>query len=257
MLKLTMRSSTKTIIDSADRFLKEHRQDPAASLTFGYFTHHPVAPLNQIRLTYLLEETQKKAATLTRPLRVLDLACGGGIITNAIAQFGHRVLGLDLDPNEIRLAQLFTQEQKLDGIFAQADLLNDPHWETKAEQSLGGKADLVILAYALHHIPQVELFVARLSKWLPTGAVVLVNEENPQSPLFRLKHLVRGWIQKDTEVEHHRTIGGWESLLRSVGLNPFGPLRGADPLPGLSVLAPQKCWSVLISFSKPSLELNQ
>lgn len=245
---------TKRILAHAAAFLSAHRdQEKAEKIgrTYGYFVSHPVASLNRKRLRALLEALQARSATLGRPLRVLDLACGGGLITCAIAELGHRALGIDLDADELRLARSFASERGLAGEFVQMNLLEDADWEKRAEAALGGKPDVVTLAYALHHFPRVEEFVTRISGWLEPGAIVLVNEENPQSPLFRLKHRVRTWIQHDTETEWHRSYSGWRALLESNRFR-FTAERpvGLDPIPLLSRLAPLSCWSLVFAAER-------
>lgn len=242
-------SASSRTLQSAASFLQRHANEKGVSLSYGYFTKHPVAPLNRKRLTMLLKQIQEQSAKLGRPLRILDLACGGGIITCAAAELGHRALGIDLSQEEIRLAKLFAQEERLNGVFLQKDLLLDTSWETTVEEILGGKPDLVILAYALHHLPRVEEFTDRLSKWLAPGAVLLINEENPDAPLFRLKHRVRTWIQKDTEQEWHRTWSGWKQMLEHHGFDTTAP-KGADILPAVGKLVPLKSWSLIFTARK-------
>lgn len=244
------KNSVRSILKHAEAFHQRHRSDAAIQRTFGYFTHHPVAPLNRKRLRLLLDALQEESATLKRPLRVLDLACGGGLITCSMASLGHRVVGVDLSAEEIRMARLFAGEQKLDGLFVQADVPADADWEKRVEAALGGRPDVVTLAYALHHLPQVELFVEKLGGWLNPGAVLLINEENPESPVFRLKHLVRGLIQNDTETEWHRTFSGWKSLLQGSGFLLARPVRGADLIPLLGLLWPAKCWSLVFTAQR-------
>lgn len=246
----TAPEAVKLLMVRAEAFHQRHQREPAVRATYGYFTHHPVAPLNRKRLTMLLESVQARSADLGRPLRVLDLACGGGLISCAIGALGHRTLGLDLSHDEIRMAKLFAGEEKLDGLFKQADLLNDPEWEKDVENILGGKPDIITLAYALHHLPDVERFADRLSRWLPSGTILLVNEENPESPLFRLKHRVRTWLQRDTETEWHRTHSGWLSVLEPRGFKARADLRGADLLPGLGRVSPGRCWSLVFSAER-------
>src|SRR5262249_55519496 len=149
--------------------------------------------------------------------------CGGGLIACSIASLGHNTLGLDLRSDEVALARLFSSEEHLPGRFEQADLLQDADWEARAEAILGGRPDIIVLAYALHHLPGVEDFVARLGAWLPADARLLINEENPVSPVFRLKHIVRTWIQHDTDVEWHRTYGGWKQVLDARGFSTAPP----------------------------------
>jgi 2-polyprenyl-3-methyl-5-hydroxy-6-metoxy-1,4-benzoquinol methylase len=218
--------TVKRTLQHAESFYRRHQAEKAVQTTFGYFTHHPVAPLNEMRLQALLDILEEHSQELRRPLRVLDLACGGGLIACAIAALGHKTLGLDLSCNEIEMAWSFAREEDLRGKFEQADLLESPDWEGQAEQVLGGKPDAVALAYALHHFPRVESFLQRLSAWLDPGTILIVNEENPQSPLFRLKHTVRTWIQKDTDVEAS-PISRMEKLARIDGLS--GGRRASGP----------------------------
>jgi 2-polyprenyl-3-methyl-5-hydroxy-6-metoxy-1,4-benzoquinol methylase len=243
------RQAVDSTLRRAAAFLARHPSEKEVHRTYGYFTRHLVAPLNQKRLTLILSALSQRSEELGRPLKVLDLACGGGVITCAVATMGHRALGMDLSPEEIRLAKLFAQEEKLGGLFWQTDLLQDAFWEKTAEETLGGKPDAVVLAYALHHLPQVEFFVDRLSRWLPQGTLVLVNEENLGAPLFRLKHVVRTWLQADTEVEAHRNFQGWKELLETRGFKVSGWV-GTDILPGISRISPRNCWSLVFSATK-------
>jgi hypothetical protein len=128
--------------------------------------------------------------------------------------------------------------------------LADSGWEASVTQVLGGKPDVITLAYALHHLPGVESFVARLTRWLDPGAMLLVNEENPRSPLFRLKHVVRTFLQHDTEEEWHRSFPEWRAMLERNGFSvPARPV-GVDLLPGLGSMWPGGCWSLVFSAEK-------
>jgi 2-polyprenyl-3-methyl-5-hydroxy-6-metoxy-1,4-benzoquinol methylase len=238
------------VLRSAGSFAARHQRDPAISLTYRYFTSHPFARLNQLRLRALLERVGARSAELRRPLRVLDLACGGGLITCALASMGHRTLGIDLNASEIRMARLFAQEESLDGMFLQTDLLNDPAWERTAQETLGGKPDVVSLAYALHHLPEVTPFLKRLSRWLEAPSQLLINEENPGALTFRLKHQLRGWLQKDTDTEWHRPYAEWKRLLEGHGFVIVPPLIGLDLLPGIARVKPDKCWSIVFTAQR-------
>ncbi|MCM2324651.1 MAG: class I SAM-dependent methyltransferase [Oligoflexia bacterium] len=246
-----------------ESFFHRHHQDPAVRSTFGYFSSHPVAPLNRKRLLSILQVLQSRGSLLPpvhgappegRPMRVLDLACGGGVITCAIAALGFRAVGVDFSAEELRMARLFAFEETLDGVFLQADLLTETPWESSweknVEQTLGGKPDAVVLAYALHHFADPGKLLKRLSAWVQPGTLLVINEENPRSPLFRLKHKVRGLIQHDTETEFHQSHDEWRRLLEAHGFKAAQTPTGLDLLPGLGRLRPEKCWSLVFTAQR-------
>jgi 2-polyprenyl-3-methyl-5-hydroxy-6-metoxy-1,4-benzoquinol methylase len=179
----------------------------------------------------------------------LDLACGGGLIACAVAATGNTVLGLDSSAIEIELARTFAREQEPGASFQQVDLIDDPGWESVVRQELGAAPDVVVLAYALHHLPRVESFAERLGRLLEPGALLVVNEENPRSPLFALKHQYRTWVKRNTDLEWHRSYPAWRSLLEASGFDVAAP-RGLDPVPALGRLVPHLCWSLVFHATR-------
>ena len=246
--------------------LREETDVARLKRSFGYFSRHPVAKLNAARLSFMVDAT--RGAT-----RILDLACGGGIVAHALA--GHaKVLGLDSDPDEIRWANQFSaflKHQPGDSraeatAFVCTDLTADETWRSLgdlAQRALGGPPDTIVLAYALHHFRDPQGLLNRIAQRFP-DASVLVNEENPSAPAFRLKHWVRGWLQADTDTEWHRSIGDWTRALQSAGYSRVDLISAADGLPligsWIGARWPTRAWSVLIrasgnADSNPSLPL--
>lgn len=238
--------SVQRILRHAAQFLKKHPGITELETAYGYFTHHPLAPLNKKRLQLILESVATKGKEQRHPLRILDLACGGGLITCAAAALGNRALGMDADPTEIHWAKLFVQQESLDGLFWQVDLLAHPDWENIAEETLGGKPELIILANALHQFQDAERFISRLASWLPSGTTLVINEENPQSPVFRFQHRLRS---KDAPTQWHRALAEWRSILEARGFE-VGPVQGADLVPGIERWKPDRAWSLVFTATK-------
>jgi cyclopropane fatty-acyl-phospholipid synthase-like methyltransferase len=237
------------ILEHAQQFIRRHPHDVRVERTFVYFTTHVVAPLNRQRLGALIQKTVELRAKLGREPRILDLACGGGLIANALALAGARVCGFDLDPDEVSLAREFTTLVGQRVIVDSVDLIDGPDWEKRAQQALGGPPDAIVMAYALHHLPRVEKFLDRLSAWVPPATLLWVNEENPHSPLFRLKHTVRTWILKDTETEWHRSYSSWAKLLQQRKWSVSLP-QGYDPFPGWGRFFPKLSWSLVFQAER-------
>src|SRR6266478_3600557 len=67
----------------------------------------PLHELNPLRLRYV------EVAAGLRDARVLDVGCGGGILSEAMARSGARVLGIDLSQAVLDVAELHALEAKL------------------------------------------------------------------------------------------------------------------------------------------------
>lgn len=239
---------TKEVLKTARKFYFQQPYKGKASATFGYFTDHPIASLNKKRLNTIIQKTTDIQKKKQRPLLIADLACGAGVISNALSFAGNKVVGIDADRGEIRLAKQFTKEVGQRTQFLIANLMKEG-WEIKAEKILGRKPDLIILAYALHHFEEPSEIINRLSGWLKRGAILLINEENTLSPLWRIKHIIRTLIQKDTHFEHQKSFEQWRKILSSYNFQTIS-YYGLDPLPLFEVLLPKLCWSIIFAAIK-------
>ena len=108
-----------------------------------------------------------------RPLRVLDIACGGGDVTVAIARRAQRagievqVAGCDISPVAVRHAQQQTQEDTTQVEFFELDALTD---------SLPDDYDVLVCSLFLHHLAEPE--AVELLRRMSAAArhLVLVND---------------------------------------------------------------------------------
>jgi len=240
MNNLTPSTITFQVIDQARQFLKQNRHNPALEETFGYFINNPIAArLNQTRLLNIIKRVHQHQTQRPQPLKIVDLACGGGLIATSLSQIGCQVLGIDHNQAEIEIAQNFTQLFPHPAQFIAADLTN-PDWQIQTEKILGGKPNIAILAYALHHIPRVDQFVQNLCGWLPAGSTIIINEENDRSWLRNLKQFFRTIIIRNTDDEHHRPIAQWQQLFID-NQAPIKFTEGIDYLPS----PPTTAWSVI------------
>jgi 2-polyprenyl-3-methyl-5-hydroxy-6-metoxy-1,4-benzoquinol methylase len=249
--KETAEIHLKKILKKADEFYKINETEKSVQDTYGYFTRHVVSSLNHkrllIMLCILLQEKEKR----NTQLKVLDIACGGGLIARTVAEMGFPTMGIDINSNEIFVAKEFAKFFPTDTplCFLEGDIINNTNWHNLAEKQLGGKPDVILMAYALHHLPQVERFVSKLSNWMKGGSFILINEENPLSPLFRVKHIVRTFLQNDTEEEHHRSFKEWKLILEKTGLDVYSPI-GADPVSFIAEFLPDFSWSIIFTAKK-------
>ena len=115
----------------------------------------------------------------TRGMRALDLACGTGDITYALASRGARVLGLDITPRMLQLARR-KRDARLDRQprFLAGDMMALP--------IASGSIDVVTAGYGIRNVPAIEPALAEIARVLkPGGLFVSLDFDRPSNPLVR------------------------------------------------------------------------
>ena len=119
-----------------------------------------------------------KHAGVRAGARVLDVACGTGVVAITAARLGARVTGLDLTPELLRRAR------ENAGI---ADVVVDWH-EGDAEQLPFGDADFDVVLSQFGHMfaPRPEVAVAEMLRVLKSGGTIAFSTWPPELAIGRL-----------------------------------------------------------------------
>jgi 2-polyprenyl-6-hydroxyphenyl methylase/3-demethylubiquinone-9 3-methyltransferase len=143
----------------------------------------PLHELNPLRLRYV-----DRAASL-RDARVLDVGCGGGILSEAMARSGARVLGIDLSQAVLDVAELHALEAKLaveyQAIAAEELAAANP-----------GSFDLVTCMEMLEHVPDPAATLAALATLVKPGGNVIVSTLNRKPMAFAVAILGAEYIAR-------------------------------------------------------------
>jgi 2-polyprenyl-6-hydroxyphenyl methylase/3-demethylubiquinone-9 3-methyltransferase len=131
----------------------------------------PLHELNPLRLRYV------ELAAGLRDARVLDVGCGGGILSEAMARSGARVLGIDLSRAVLDVAELHALEGKL-AVEYQAIAAE----ELAAAQP--GSFDLVTCMEMLEHVPDPATTLGALAALVKPGGHVIVSTLNRKPLAF-------------------------------------------------------------------------
>jgi 2-polyprenyl-6-hydroxyphenyl methylase / 3-demethylubiquinone-9 3-methyltransferase len=129
----------------------------------------PLHDLNPLRLQYVA-----RAVTLT-DAQVLDVGCGGGILSEAMARAGARVLGIDLSQAVLDVAELHALESKVALQYRRVAV------EQLAQERAAG-FDLVTCMEMLEHVPDPAASVRALAALVKPGGDVIVSTLN-RNPL--------------------------------------------------------------------------
>lgn len=159
--------------------------DPAELAKFSDLAHRwwdpesefrPLHQINPLRLTWIDALAQIKGK------RVLDVGCGGGILSDAMARKGALVTGIDLSTKALRVAQLHALE---------AGTTNVDYLEISAEamaQQEPEAFDVVTCMEMLEHVPDPSSVVRACAALVKPGGWVFFStlNRNPKAFLFAI-----------------------------------------------------------------------
>ncbi|WP_313622424.1 bifunctional 2-polyprenyl-6-hydroxyphenol methylase/3-demethylubiquinol 3-O-methyltransferase UbiG [Achromobacter sp.] len=136
----------------------------------------PLHAINPLRLEWIQECAGSLAGR-----KVLDVGCGGGILSEAMARTGAEVTGIDLADKSLKIARLHGLESGV-----KVEYRKVPVEELAAEQP--GQYDVVTCMEMLEHVPDPASIVRACSTLVKPGGWVFFStlNRNPKSFLFAI-----------------------------------------------------------------------
>jgi len=179
--------------------------------------------LNPCRLDYI---TRQIAAEFGRDLaetepfhglRLLDIGCGGGLLSEPMARLGADVVGADAAEGNIPVARIHAEQSGL--------AIDYRHTTAEALAAGGEKFDVVLNMEVIEHVADPEAYMKACADLLKPGGMMITStiNRNPKSFLVAIvgaEHIMR-WLPKGTH-EWRRFITPDElyDLIRKAGLEP-------------------------------------
>ncbi|NVJ97265.1 MAG: bifunctional 2-polyprenyl-6-hydroxyphenol methylase/3-demethylubiquinol 3-O-methyltransferase UbiG [Alphaproteobacteria bacterium] len=156
----------------------------------------PLHVLNPTRLGYIRQEVERhfglkeKAQQPFTDLRLLDIGCGGGLISEPMARLGAEVVAVDASEKNIKTASVHAK---------QSGLSIDFHNTTaEALAEAGEQFDVIVNMEVIEHVADVDAFLEACRKLLKPGGIMLLSTINrtAKSYLFAIvgaEHVLR-WL---------------------------------------------------------------
>jgi 2-polyprenyl-6-hydroxyphenyl methylase / 3-demethylubiquinone-9 3-methyltransferase len=149
--------------------------DPQELAKFGELAHRwwdpesdfkPLHQINPLRLEWIQQQCPLAG------MRVVDVGCGGGILSDSMARAGAQVLGIDLSTKPLRVAELHAMEAGTEGVEYREIAVE----ALAAEQP--ASFDAVTCMEMLEHVPDPGSVVRALATLVKPGGWVFLSTLN-------------------------------------------------------------------------------
>ena len=181
----------------------------------------PLHDINAPRVDYIARRT----GTALDGARVLDVGCGGGLVTEALADLGADVTGIDAGEAPLAVARLHAAERGIDGI----DYIRSTAETFRATDP--GEFDLVACLETLEHVPDVGSTVRALAALAKPGGDVFLATINRTPKAFALAIVGAEYVLNILPKGTHR----YEKLIRPSELARASRDAGLDVLDVIGV----------------------
>ena len=135
----------------------------------------PLHMFNPIRIEYILEEISKhfklnrNKKFLLKDLAILDIGCGGGLISEPMARLGGNITGIDASEKNIKIASLHSKENNLKITY----LNKSPEQLDEKE-----KFDIILNLEIVEHVDNLDLYLESCYKLLKKNGLMFTATIN-------------------------------------------------------------------------------
>ncbi|WP_164661431.1 bifunctional 2-polyprenyl-6-hydroxyphenol methylase/3-demethylubiquinol 3-O-methyltransferase UbiG [Tropicibacter sp. Alg240-R139] len=183
----------------------------------------PLHMLNPCRLDYITQQIAgefERDLTGPRPfagLRLLDIGCGGGLLSEPMARLGAEVVGADAAEGNLPVARIHAEQSGLN--------IDYRHTTAEALAEAGEQFDVILNMEVVEHVADPLSYLTATQQLLKPGGLEICStiNRNPKSYAVAIfgAEVVMRWLPKGTH-EWNKFITPDElfDLLRQAGLDP-------------------------------------
>ena len=183
----------------------------------------PLHMLNPCRLDYITSQIAAEFGrdlTDQRPfegLRILDIGCGGGLLSEPMARLGATVVGADAAAGNIPVAQVHAEQSGLE--------IDYRNVTAEALAEAGEQFDVVLNMEVVEHVADPQIYMNACSALLKTGGLMLASTINRNAKSYMMAivgaEYVMRWLPKGThEWSKFITPDELYAFIKTAGLKP-------------------------------------
>ncbi len=134
----------------------------------------PLHKFNPIRISYLKENIIKtfkleNKKTPLKDLKILDIGCGGGLLSEPMCRLGAKVTGIDASDKNIKVAKLHSKKN---------NLKIDYFCSSPEKFKIKDKFDVILNMEIVEHVEDVSLFLKSCTELLKKNGIMFVATLN-------------------------------------------------------------------------------
>ena len=166
----------------------------------------PLHKFNPIRISYIKNNIIKslKLNNNEKPLKkvkILDIGCGGGLLTEPMKKLGADVVGIDASEKNIKIAKLHSKKNNLNIKY----LCVSPENFIAKE-----KFDVILNMEIVEHVEDIDFFLKSSSKLLKKGGIMFVATLNKTLKSYLFAIVGAEYILKWLPIGTHE----WEKFVK-------------------------------------------
>ena len=184
----------------------------------------PLHMMNPVRLDYITRQIAAefgrdlKAPRPFEGLRLLDIGCGGGLLSEPMARLGAKVVGADAAERNIPVARVHAEAQDLP--------IDYRHTTAEALVAGGESFDVVLAMEIVEHVADPAAFVATCHALLSPGGLMIASTINRNAKSFMAAIVGAEWVMRWLPKGTH----DWAKFITPEELTGMIARAGLDPV---------------------------
>jgi len=166
----------------------------------------PLHKFNPIRISYIKENIittigLKNEDKPLKKIKILDVGCGGGLLSEPMNRLGAEVIGIDASEKNIQIAKLHAKKSNLDIEYI---CTSPENFQTKT------KFDVILNMEIIEHVENVDIFLKACSNLLKKDGIMFVATLNKTLKSYLLAIIGAEYILKWLPIGTHE----WEKFIK-------------------------------------------
>ena len=180
----------------------------------------PLHKFNPIRISYIKEsiintfKLKQKKKPLEK-IKILDIGCGGGLLSEPMSRLGAEVVGIDASNKNINVAKIHAKKEdlKIDYICSSPETFQYKH-----------NFDVILNMEIVEHVEDINLFLKSSSKFLKKDGLMFVATINKTLKSYLFAIIGAEYIMRWLPVGTHQ----WEKFVNPEDLISIQKKNGLE-----------------------------